>query len=150
LLSIDEVISATTKSRPVSNHDYAALESFRHALRHFLHFSAEAAHEAGLSPQQHQALLVIKGLGQSQPVTMGHLAERLFARHHSTVGLVNRLVRKKLLQRTPSADDRRKVHVSLTARGEALIVHLAAAHRQELRRLGPEIRRWLETLDEES
>jgi hypothetical protein len=47
--------------RPISKPDYVALAEFRYALRHFLYFSQSAAGAAGLRPQQHQALLAIKG-----------------------------------------------------------------------------------------
>jgi len=139
--------SDSERARRVARNDYVALASFRHALRGFLHFSAGAAQEAGLSPQQHQALLAIKGRAEGEALTVGLLAEQLFLKHHSAVGLVDRLVKKRLLKRSPSPEDKRKVLVSLTAQGEALIDRLSATHRAELRRIGPELRRWLETLD---
>src|SRR3546814_15555556 len=40
--------------------DYAALAEFRFALRRFQMFSDTKAGEAGLTPQQHQALLAIR------------------------------------------------------------------------------------------
>lgn len=44
-----------------STADYALLAEFRYALRRFIAFSEDAAHAIGLAPQQHQALLAIKG-----------------------------------------------------------------------------------------
>jgi DNA-binding MarR family transcriptional regulator len=126
--------------------DYAALAACRYALRRFLHFSAEAARASGLSPQQHQALLAIKGFARGDGLTMGDLAERLRLRHHSAVGLVDRLTVRGLTRRVADRQDRRRVHVRLTARGEAVIHRLSAAHRDELRRLGPELRRALRAL----
>ena len=41
--------------------DYRALAAFRVELRRFFAFSAAAAAEAGIAPQQYQALLAIKG-----------------------------------------------------------------------------------------
>ena len=41
--------------------DYAALARFRYELRKFQAFSKAAADQAGLTPQQHQALLTIRG-----------------------------------------------------------------------------------------
>jgi hypothetical protein len=38
------------------------------------------------------------------------------------------------------------VQVRLTARGEALLARLSVAHRDELRRVGPELRRALEKI----
>ncbi len=137
---------SSDRSHRVSHADYAALAAFRHALRKFLHFSSQAAREAGLSPQQHQALLAIKGASKDEPMSVGTLADLLCLRHHSVVGLIDRLEKKRLLQRTAAADDRRRVLVTLTAQGESVIGQLSAAHRQELKRIGPDLRRWLEAL----
>ena len=70
--------------------DYAALANFRYALRQFLAFSERRAAECGLTPQQHQALLAIRGATQS-PVTVGYVAERLALKPHSATGLIDRL-----------------------------------------------------------
>ena len=40
--------------------DYTRLADFHYALRRFLEFSEKAAAALGLTPQQHQALLVIR------------------------------------------------------------------------------------------
>ncbi|HTX66950.1 MAG TPA: MarR family winged helix-turn-helix transcriptional regulator [Opitutaceae bacterium] len=123
---------------PLTRNEYEALAAFRHALRRFLAFSARAARAAGLSPQQHQALLAVKGAG-GRP-TIGALAAQLERRHHSAVGLVDRLARRGLARRERSAADRREVRVVLTVRGERLLAGLSAAHRDELRRVGPALR----------
>jgi len=52
-------------------------QDFRYALRTFLHFSSEAARAAGLSPQQHQAMLAIKAFPADAGASIGELAERL-------------------------------------------------------------------------
>ncbi len=127
----------------VSQADYRALAEFRYTLRGFLHFSGQAAESARLSPQQHQVLLAIKGFPGSDGASIGELAERLHVRHHSAVGLVDRLMLRKLVTRKTSAIDRRRVHVRLSPRGETLIDRLSASHREELRRLGPVLRQLL-------
>jgi DNA-binding MarR family transcriptional regulator len=119
--------------------EYELLASFRYALRQFLRFSEEAARAAGIEPQQHQALLAIKGFPERDQITISELADRLQIRHHSAVGLVDRLVAHGLLAREPATGDRRQVYVGLTGQGEALLERLTAAHKQELRRLGPEL-----------
>jgi DNA-binding MarR family transcriptional regulator len=126
--------------------DYAALASFRHALRRFLHFSAEAAREAGLSPQQHQLLLALKGFPTGTSVSITDLADQLMLKHHSVVGLLDRLAQRGLVRREAADDDRRFVHIVLTARGEALIQRLSATHKQELAMVGPQLRRLLEKI----
>jgi DNA-binding MarR family transcriptional regulator len=77
---------------------------------------------------------------------MHELAERLHLKHHSAVGLVDRLVRRGLVRRRRAAEDARRVEVSLTTRGEALIARLSAIHRDELRQIGPELRRLLDSM----
>jgi len=126
--------------------EYQALAAFRHALRRFLEFSAAAARAAGLPPQQHQALLAIKGFPGRNPMRVGELATQLCVRPHSAVGFVDRLARRGLVRRVPSKDDRRRVQVRLTVRGDALLARLSAAHRDELRRLGPVLRQTLEQI----
>lgn len=125
---------------------YESLAALRHALRAFLQFSQMAARTAGILPQQHQALLAIKGFPGRDYVTIGELAERLHVRHHSAVGLVDRLVRRQLLRRTPSKEDRRRVHVQLTAKGEALVARLSAVHLEELRQIRPQLRQLLDAM----
>ncbi len=126
--------------------EYETLAAFRYALRQFLRFSEEAAQAAGLTPQQHQALLAIKGFPGGGRVTVGDLAERLQIRPHSAVGLANRLVALGWVTRHSVPADRRRVHLGLTPRGERVLERLAAAHKEQLRRVGPEIHLLLERL----
>ena len=123
----------------LSKSEYESLAAFRYALRQFLRFSEEAAKTAGITPQQHQALLAIRGFPGRDQVSVGELAERLQLRHHSTVELVDRLVELKLVARAQSPMDRRSVLVRPTARGVQVLGKLSAAHRQQLRRLGPKL-----------
>jgi len=131
---------------PFSKDQYETLADFRYALRQFLHFSEDAAEQAGLSPQQHQALLAIMGFPGREQVTIGELAERLQIRHHSAVGLVDRLVAQSLVTRQHDTTDRRQVYIALSSGGQALLEQLSTAHREELRRLGPQLRALLERI----
>lgn len=125
---------------------YETLAEFRYALRRFQRFSESAAAAIGLSPRQHQALLAVKGFPGRDEITIGELAERLQVRHHSAVGLVDRLVAQGYLRRISGAEDRRQVFLGLTEQGSALLERLSAAHRDELRRIGPTLRTLLERL----
>ena len=127
------------RPRQLIKSEYETLAAFRYALRRFIRFSEEAAQAAGITAQQYQALLAIKGFPSRDKVTVGELAERLQLRHHSAVGLIDRLVARKLAAREPSAEDRRQVLVQLTRRGEEVLEKLASVHREQLKRIGPEI-----------
>ena len=123
----------------VTRAQYDLLSDFRYQMRLFARFSEEAAGAAGLTPAQHQALLAIKGAESSGPMSIGDLAERLCVRHHSAVGLVDRLIRGKYLRRVPDATDRRRIHLLPTSRAERILARLSAAHLDELRRVGPHL-----------
>jgi DNA-binding MarR family transcriptional regulator len=135
----------TTKIR-VTSAQYQMLADFRHSLRQFLRYSEHAAQAAGVTAQQHQALLAIKGHRGGERMSVGELAESLQIRHHSAVGLVDRLVDERCVRRITASGDRRRVHLALTVRGEAILEKLTAAHREQLRRIGPQIKTLLERL----
>ncbi|NBV20641.1 MAG: MarR family transcriptional regulator [Proteobacteria bacterium] len=132
------------RPRKLAKAQYETLAAFRYALRQFLRFSEEAAQAAGITAQQHQGLLAIKGYPGRDQITVGELAERLQLRHHSAVGLIDRLVAENLVFRAPSAEDRRQVLIQLTSRGETLLEELSSVHRDELKRIGPEMQLLLE------
>ncbi len=56
---------------------------------------------------------------------------------------------EKWVKREASEEDRRLVYVCLTKRGGAILETLSTAHREELRRVGPEIRELLARLSGE-
>jgi DNA-binding MarR family transcriptional regulator len=117
--------------------DYQALAWFRYQLRLFLAFSETAARKAGLTPQQHQALLAIKGFSGPEPATIGDLARFLLIRHHTAVELVNRMVKLGLLSRLMDDDDGRRVLVRLSKKGEQKLQALSRIHVEELRSVSP-------------
>jgi DNA-binding MarR family transcriptional regulator len=130
----------------MSGEDYQALATFRYALRKFLRFSEEAARRAGITPQQYVAMIAVRGFAERDRLTVSELAERLQVRHHSAVGLIDRMVAQGLMVRQPGGGDRRQVFVTLTARGAELLEPLAAAHRDQLQRIGGDLRQVLERL----
>jgi len=131
-------------SQDLSSADFRVLADFRYQIRRFLHFSEEAARAEELEPQQHQMMLAVRALGDGAGPAIGALAEHLFIRHHSAVGLIDRLEERRLVKRARADPDRRLVRVKLTPAGERKLHRLARAHRTELRNFGP---RLVETLD---
>jgi len=123
----------TSPDHPV---DYGALADFRHALRQFMVFSEDRAAEHGLTPQQHQALLAIRG-APGEHITIGDLAKRLVIKPHSASGLVDRLESLGLVERRASTIDRRSATIDLTPEALERLEGLSATHQEELRRLRP-------------
>lgn len=133
----------------LSPHDYEALAELRYLGRKFLRFSKEYLRaQAGLNPEQYEALLAIKAFGTAESITISQLSERLQVKHHSAVNIVDRLVEGKLLRRQPSERDRRERHLQLTTKGETLIEELAAVHFHELRNRSEEMIKGLKRLKE--
>jgi DNA-binding MarR family transcriptional regulator len=135
--------------RSLDQLDYQRLAEFRYQLRGFLKFSERAASKMGLRPQQHQALLAIKGT-PGEYVTIGILAERLGIRHNSTVELVDRLIMKGLVERRHNPKDHREVIIDVTNRAERILFDLSLAHRNEIRKLAPLLIRLLGRFDSQS
>ena len=135
------------ESSTITKAEYEVLAEFRYTLRWFMSFSEKAATEMGITPQQHQALLAIKGFPGRDQITIGELSQRLQIKHHSTVGLVNRLEAEKLITRSPAENDRRKVFISLTRHGLAVLGRLSQIHREELQRLTPQLRQLLKRIN---
>lgn len=117
--------------------EYQALAEFRYQLRRFLSFSERNARIFGLEPQQHQLLLAIKGLPDGKQASIGELAERLQLRHHSVVGLLNRMEERGLIERQRDTGKQRRVLIGLTACGEEVLKKLSLLHHIELRAAGP-------------
>jgi len=137
---------AQRKGDVLTTADYAALAELRHALRRFSAFSEGAARMVGLPPQQHQALLAIKGAPLAHPVTIGFLAERLVIAPHTATELVSRLVDAALVRRRPDPHDGRRQVLELTAQAEIVLADLSEAHLKEIRLLAPQLIEVLQAL----
>jgi DNA-binding MarR family transcriptional regulator len=119
--------------------DYELLADLRYQIRRFLCAREAAARAAGIAPQQSLLLLQLKGLEGRRSATIGALAERLQIRHHSAVGLVDRLARRGLVSRRRDARDRRQVVVTLRPEGDRVLRRLALASLADLRTEGPRL-----------
>ncbi len=122
-------------AEPLTKQDFEALARFRFGIRRYLRFSEESVRRHGVTPQQYQLLLAIKGFPGRDWAVVRELADRLQLRHHSVVELVNRAQAQGLVHRTTDPDDARAVRVVLTDEGEHLLDRLSALHRDELRRM---------------
>ncbi|MHB1544976.1 MAG: MarR family winged helix-turn-helix transcriptional regulator [Gammaproteobacteria bacterium] len=136
-----------TAAGPLSQEDYQLLAYFRHHIRKFLVFSEAAARAVGLTPRQHQALLAIYGTHDSCAPTIGELSRKLLIRHHSAVGLTDRLVTAGFIKRINSPRDQREVLLRLTPKAKRLLTHLSKRHRSELNRIAPVLRAILKELE---
>jgi len=130
----------------LSIEDFRKQAEFRHHLRRFLRSSEVNAKGLGLEPNQYQLLLAIKGLPPDAEANISTLAERLQIEQHSAVELVDRSVKKGVVERYRQGSDRRKVFLRLTEAGEKAVVEIAVRNRHELLNSLPAFMEFLNTL----
>jgi DNA-binding MarR family transcriptional regulator len=132
----------------LSDADYRRLAAFRHGLRVFLRFSEEAARDQGVTPNQHQLMLSVRGWPGPAPPTISDLADQLQLRLHSTSELARRAEAAGLVVLRTDAEDHRRQQVELTTSGRQTLAALSVLHRQELRRFRTHFAELLDTLEE--
>lgn len=89
-------------------------------------------------------MLAVRGLESEEGPDVAALAAHLLIRHHSAVGLIDRLEKRGLVVRTRRSADRRHATVRLTPQGAAVLERLSGAHQAELANSGPHLIRALE------
>ena len=133
----DTTAPASASEARLTKSEYERLANLRYVLRRFARLTELEARKVGLTPQQYQLLLAIKGFPGRDWVSITELAERLQIRHNAVIGLVNRAVQHNLVRRDhdPEHPDRRIVKVSLTPEAETCLRKLATALRSERQRV---------------
>ncbi|MBS1702107.1 MAG: MarR family transcriptional regulator [Armatimonadetes bacterium] len=117
---------------PLDKNGYETLLQLRSAIRKYIRFVDEGAHAVGITPQQHQLLLAIKGQQRRDWATVSEIADELQLKHNSAVGLANRCQTAGLIRKEASMQDRRYVRLFLTARGESLLEELTLRNLEQL------------------
>jgi DNA-binding MarR family transcriptional regulator len=137
-MSAEVMVPKDIEQSALTQVDYEVLAAFRQALRKFQHASDDNVRAAQLTPQQHQALLVLKGgYPGVDEITVTDLADALLVKHHSAVELVARLVKAGLIARRQSGEDRRRVMISITPAGDEILLSLSEANLTVLQSAAP-------------
>lgn len=132
-------MDTSRKNRDRNKPLHQALAEFRHQLRAFLQASEEAAHQAGLHPQQHQLLLAVAAAESDVAISIAYAADRLGLKHNTVVELVDRCEIEGLLQRSADPADGRRVCLRVTSRGQKVLDKLSQVHLRELYSLAPHL-----------
>jgi DNA-binding MarR family transcriptional regulator len=101
--------------------------SVKAVQRELEHWVNEAMRPLGITAAQADALVVI---GSAEPISLKDLGDLLIAEAGHPSRLVDRLVEAGLVARKPAAADRRRVELSLTARGRRLAKRVEQARAQ--------------------
>lgn len=135
-----------SKDRALSEIEYEALANLRYRIRKFRQFSAKAADKLGLTGQQHQALLAIKGLGIGGRMTLSNLADKLFLTPADAAELAASLQHAGHV--SIDLRQKRRPAVMLTEQAEELLRRLTSAHLYEIREMAPELMQALRMLQD--
>ena len=119
----------------ITKADFEQIARLRYQLRKFLRFSEDLCRANGLTPLQYQFLIQVIGSEGRDWSTIGEIAEKLQAKHHGVVALVDRCEKLDLVERRQGATDRRQVEIHLRPKGLEIVHRLAGLHRPELRLL---------------
>lgn len=133
--SVSESVSESM-SEPSHSSQAAAKEPSMATLRElartyqaFSLYSEAYVRQYDLTPAQFD---VIATLGNTPGLSTGDIGERTLITKGTLTGVIDRLEKKQLVQRTTSPDDRRSVIVKLTPSGEALFEQVFPAHIADL------------------
>ena len=121
--------------------EYLAFGAFHDQLERVVSATRHRAHEAGLEPLTFKTLLVLRRKPAGIPV--GKLAEIIGLDRNATLELVDRLVRRRFVERRRDAADRRKVMVTLTPSGATWIQPVTHDALRDVVASGPELIRAL-------
>lgn len=110
----------------------AAISAHEAAMRRSMARGQNPLFDSGLTMQQLRVLVL---LGVDEPLAQGDLAEALGVGMATVTGLVNRLVRRGLVERTPDPTDRRVHRAALSAAGRDLLGDIQSAGEEMRTRL---------------
>jgi DNA-binding MarR family transcriptional regulator len=112
------------------------LESMIYLYSESRRVTRAVAEQYGLTGSQ---LLVLKMLEPRGQVSLSALSEEIRAKNSTVTGIVDRMERDGLVVRRRSGDDRRVVHIELTAKGKKLANDVKADPKHMFRALLEEL-----------
>ncbi len=93
------------------------IDNLRRVFQAINEYSKTAERSTGLTGPQ---LWALKILDNTSPIRVSDLAQRMYLRPATVVGILDRLEMKGLVSRTRSTEDRRAVDLTLTETGKLL------------------------------
>jgi DNA-binding MarR family transcriptional regulator len=105
----------------------------------FVRAREHAVRADGLEPLQYQFLSLIGPNANGNEPNISAVARQLGMRHHSAVELVDRLVKRGLVERRRGKEDRRHVFLHVTAPGKKLLRRLVVKEHADVCQFAPEL-----------
>lgn len=134
-MPVDPGENVSRSETALTESDYRDQADFRRALRHFLRVSEDNAIAAGVTPQQHLLLTMLRGHPSYPKVSIKELVDALQTGQSGVSLLVDRCVKRDLIHREEDPVDRRRAILYLTAKGQQIVDDVTHANRQVMRSL---------------
>jgi DNA-binding MarR family transcriptional regulator len=124
------VTTRRSRKRAVGDDTAACLDSIRRIVQAIRKSAGQTQVRTGLSSAQ---LFVLASLAESPSSSLTDLGRRTFTDRTSVAGVVEKLVRRRLVRRSRAADDRRSAALSITPDGRARVKRAPTAAGAHLR-----------------
>lgn len=119
------------------------LVSLRQIIRAIDLHSKKLERTSGLTGPQ---LLVLKAINQKAAPTAGTIAKEVSLSQATVTSILDRLERKELLHRNRSQDDKRKIELTLTDSGRAILASAPALMQDSFIRTFNDLEDWEQSL----
>jgi DNA-binding MarR family transcriptional regulator len=143
------VKDAVEKPKPLRSLEQAVFLNLQKAADLLMSEVAQALRPAELSPTQYNVLRILRAAGR-EGLACGRIAERMLTREPDMTRLLDRLEKRKLIERWRDTEDRRVVRGRISADGLNLLKGLdeqvLALHRDQLGHLSKDKLRTLANL----
>ena len=116
------------------------------SILRFVRAREQAVRADGLEPLQYQFLALISPNANGNKPNISAVAHQLGMHHHRAVELVDRLVKRGLVERRRGKEDRRHVFLHVTAPGKKLLRRLVVREHADVRQFAPELLKGLRVL----
>ena len=114
-----QIEQAIHQKKPFKNEWQRAAVNLLFTSNWLKHHQTAILKKYGLTIQQYNVLRILKGA--DRPISTSVIRERLIDKMADTSRLAERMAQKNLVQRTPCADDKRLIDVSLSNKGIKLV-----------------------------
>ncbi len=116
---------------PEKSYELRVFQSLRRIIRAIEQHSRKLATDYQVTGPQ---LICLLALQEEAPLTVKRLAQSAYLSPSTVVGIVDRLIEKKLVQRSRSTSDRRSVKITVTEKGQQLLANAPSPIQESLSR----------------
>ncbi len=120
LCAVMRIEEAIKQNKPFSSEFQKAIVNLVYTASWWNQVATRLLRPFGISQEQYNILRILRGMGD-QPATIKTLTERMLDNNSNASRLVEKLKKKALVERLECPMDRRRVDITITAKGLQLL-----------------------------